>query len=110
MPLIQIQNDRKRFEKHSGLLSGLEPAAGIQAAALDGARTRFRAVMMTAISFIFGVMPLATATGAGAVSRQIIGTTVFSGMTVATLVGIVFIPALYKWLQTMSEWTGGKKT
>lgn len=80
-----------------------EAGASIEDAALDGARTRFRAVMMTAISFIFGVMPLATATGAGAVSRRIIGTTVFSGMTVATLVGIVFIPALYKWLQTMSE-------
>lgn len=81
-----------------------EQGASIETAALDGAKTRFRAVMMTAISFIFGVMPLMLASGAGAASRQIIGTTVFSGMVAATLIGIIFIPALYKWLQTMSEW------
>ena len=80
-----------------------EQGLGIQEAALDGAKARFRAVMMTALSFIFGVMPLALATGAGAASRQIIGVTVFSGMTAATLVGILFIPALYKWLQTATE-------
>ncbi len=85
-----------------------EAGASIEDAAFEGAKTRFRAVMMTAISFIFGVMPLATATGAGAVSRRVIGTTVFSGMAIATLVGIVFIPALYKWLQTMAEKASGK--
>lgn len=84
-----------------------EQGASIQAAAIEGAKMRFRAVMMTAISFIFGVLPLVAASGAGAVSRQIIGTTVFSGMTAATLIGIIFIPALYKWLQTASEWTSG---
>lgn len=84
-----------------------EEGASIEEAALQGAKTRFRAVMMTAISFIFGVMPLATATGAGAVSRQVIGTTVFAGMSVATVVGIVFIPALYKWLQTAAEKVSG---
>ena len=86
-----------------------EEGASIETAALDGARTRFRAVMMTAISFIFGVMPLMLATGAGAASRQIIGTSVFSGMAAATLIGIIFIPSLYKWLQTMGEWSAGKK-
>ncbi|SHN55230.1 efflux RND transporter permease subunit [Desulfovibrio litoralis] len=86
-----------------------EEGASIHDAAIEGAKTRFRAVMMTAISFIFGVMPLMFASGAGAASRQIIGTTVFSGMLAATVVGIIFIPALYKWLQTMSEWKLTKK-
>ncbi len=85
-----------------------EEGASIEQAALDGAKTRFRAVMMTAISFIFGVMPLMLASGAGAASRQIIGTLVFSGMAVATVVGIVFIPGLYRWLQTMAERASGK--
>ena len=48
--------------------------------------------MMTAVSFIIGVLPMMLATGAGAQSRRIIGTTVFSGMLVATVVGILFIP------------------
>jgi multidrug efflux pump subunit AcrB len=61
-------------------------------AAREGASRRFRAVMMTAVSFIIGVLPMMLATGAGAQSRRIIGTTVFSGMLVATVVGIVFIP------------------
>ncbi len=47
--------------------------------------------MMTAVSFIIGIMPMMLATGAGAQSRRIIGTTVFSGMLVATMVGILFI-------------------
>jgi hypothetical protein len=57
-----------------------------------GATRRFRAVMMTAVSFIIGIMPMMLATGAGAQSRRIIGTTVFSGMLVATVIGILFIP------------------
>lgn len=80
-----------------------EEGASIMEAALAGAKTRFRAVMMTAISFIFGVMPLMLASGAGAVSRRIIGTTVFSGMFAATVVGIIFIPAMYRWIQAASE-------
>lgn len=81
-----------------------EEGASIREAAQDGARQRFRAVMMTAISFILGVMPLVFATGAGAMSRQIIGITVFGGMLLATLVGIFFIPALYLHIQRLREW------
>ena len=69
-----------------------------------GATRRFRAVMMTAVSFIIGIMPMMLATGAGAQSRRIIGTTVFSGMLVATMVGILFIPSLYVLFQRMREW------
>ncbi|WP_413722277.1 efflux RND transporter permease subunit [Sodalis sp. RH23] len=81
-----------------------EEGASISDAALDGARQRFRAVMMTAISFIFGVMPLVLATGAGAMSRRIIGVTVFSGMLLATALGIIIIPALYWHIQRLREW------
>lgn len=73
-------------------------------AAVTGARQRFRAVLMTAFAFILGVVPLVIATGAGAASRRSIGTTVFSGMMAATLVGIIFVPVLYVFFQRISEW------
>ncbi len=80
-------------------------AAGtpIMDAALMGASLRFRAVLMTAWSFLFGVFPLVVASGAGAGSRKAIGVTTFSGMLVATLVGIMFAPALYSLFQRMRE-------
>ena len=77
--------------------------AGIVEAAVAGARLRFRAVLMTAFAFILGVVPLVIATGAGAASRRDIGTTVFSGMLAATLIGILFIPGLYVLFQTLRE-------
>lgn len=86
-----------------------EEGATIAQAAQDGAKQRFRAVMMTAISFILGVMPLVFASGAGAMSRQIIGITVFGGMLMATAVGIFFIPALYLHIQRLREWTKTRK-
>ncbi|MBN2163968.1 MAG: efflux RND transporter permease subunit [Pontiellaceae bacterium] len=64
-------------------------------AAADGALQRFRAVLMTAFTFILGVLPMVLATGAGAASRRAIGTTVFGGMLAATVLGIVLVPALY---------------
>ena len=73
-------------------------------AALEGARQRFRAVMMTAISFIIGVFPMVIASGAGAESRKAIGITTFYGMILATIVGILFIPALYSMFQRYREW------
>ena len=81
-----------------------EEGLSIVEAAREGATRRFRAVMMTAVSFIIGIMPMMLATGAGAQSRRIIGTTVFSGMLVATMVGILFIPSLYVLFQRMREW------
>ena len=72
--------------------------AGVPAAeaAVAAARLRFRAVMMTALSFILGVLPLVFASGAGAASRTSIGYVVLSGMVAATVVGVVFVPVLYR--------------
>ena len=64
-------------------------------AAVAGARERFRAVLMTAVAFIIGVVPLVVASGAGAGARHSIGVTVFGGMLAATLIGIIFIPTLF---------------
>jgi len=70
---------------------------------MQGAELRFRAVIMTAISFVLGVMPLVLASGAGAASRISIGLAVFGGMLAATLFGILMIPALYSIVQTARE-------
>lgn len=80
-----------------------EAGYSIKEAAMLGASLRFRAVLMTAWSFLFGVFPLVIATGAGAGSRRAIGVTTFSGMLVATLIGIAFAPALYSLFQRMRE-------
>ncbi|MEO0796448.1 MAG: multidrug efflux RND transporter permease subunit [Verrucomicrobiota bacterium] len=72
-------------------------------AAVSAARLRFRAVLMTAFSFILGVIPLLVASGAGAESRKAIGTSVFGGMIVATVVSVVVVPMLYFVVQTLSE-------
>jgi multidrug efflux pump subunit AcrB len=72
-------------------------------AAIDGAAIRFRPVLMTALTFIFGVAPLVVATGAGAASRRHIGTVVFSGMIAATTLGILIIPTLYYLFQRLGE-------
>jgi len=80
-----------------------EGGLSILDAALDAARLRFRAVMMTALSFILGVLPLVFATGAGAASRVSIGFVVLGGMLLATFVGIFFIPALFVAMQRLRE-------
>jgi HAE1 family hydrophobic/amphiphilic exporter-1 len=64
-------------------------------AALSAAKLRFRPILMTAFAFILGVVPLLTATGAGAEARKVMGMAVFSGMLVATLLGVLLIPMLY---------------
>ncbi len=87
-----------------------ESGRSVFEAALNGANLRYRAVLMTAWSFLFGVFPLVIATGAGSGSRRAIGITTFSGMVLATLVGIVFTPALYAAFQRIREWpASGRK-
>ncbi|MGE3739269.1 MAG: efflux RND transporter permease subunit [Geminicoccaceae bacterium] len=79
-------------------------------AALNGARERFRPIMMTSLAFIFGMIPLATAQGAGAAGQQVLGTAVLGGMITATLFNNLFVPPFYVILQGFSDWLGGKKT
>ncbi|MGB4228930.1 MAG: multidrug efflux RND transporter permease subunit [Candidatus Dechloromonas phosphoritropha] len=68
-------------------------------AALEGARLRFRPIIMTSLAFVLGVVPLVTATGAGAGARQSMGTGVFGGMIAATFIATLFIPLFFKWLE-----------
>ena len=70
---------------------GMDP----EEAAIQAAHLRFRAVMMTAVSFILGLLPLVIASGAGAMARRSVGTTVFGGMIAATAFGIFVIPMLF---------------
>jgi HAE1 family hydrophobic/amphiphilic exporter-1 len=74
-------------------------------AAILAAKLRFRPILMTAFAFILGVIPLVRASGAGAEGRKVMGMAVFSGMLVATIVGVILIPALF----VMIEKLGGKK-
>ena len=74
----------------------------LEAAAL-GARIRFRAVMMTSIAFIFGLIPLVWAHGAAMLSRRAVGTAVFAGMIAASSIGVFLIPMLYATFQGMRE-------
>jgi HAE1 family hydrophobic/amphiphilic exporter-1 len=67
----------------------------IRAAAIEAAGLRFRPVMMTSFAFILGLFPLVIAKGAGAITRQAVGTPVFGGMLAASLFGIFIIPLLY---------------
>ncbi len=75
----------------------------IVAAAEEAARLRFRAVCMTAVSFILGILPLVIATGAGAFGQRSLGITVFGGMLAALLVGTFFIPGFYVVVQSLRE-------
>lgn len=86
-----------------------EEGKSIVEAAEKGASERFRAVLMTALTFILGVFPMVIATGAGASSQIAIGTSVFFGMIAATFVGIIFIPALFALFESLKEWSGEKE-
>jgi hydrophobe/amphiphile efflux-1 (HAE1) family protein len=72
-------------------------------AARKGAEERYRAVLMTAFTFILGVFPMIIADGAGAGSQRAIGSSVFYGMIFATLIGIVFVPPLFAFFETVKE-------
>ena len=81
-----------------------QEGVGLIKAAIEGAHMRFRAVLMTALAFILGILPLVNASGAGAASRVHLGVTVLGGMTAATIFGIMVIPGLY----VMFQWIGYK--
>jgi len=75
-------------------------------AALEGARLRLRPILMTSFAFILGCVPLWSATGAGAVARQIMGTTVVGGMAAASAIGIFFVPGIFYMVE---KWSGAGK-
>jgi hydrophobe/amphiphile efflux-1 (HAE1) family protein len=82
-----------------------EEGVAIVQAAEQGARMRFRSVMMTSFAFILGLVPLVFAHGAAQISRRDIGTSVFAGMLVASTIGIFLIPMLYVVFQRAREWS-----
>jgi hydrophobe/amphiphile efflux-1 (HAE1) family protein len=84
-----------------------EAGAEIEEAAILGAQMRFRAVMMTSIAFILGLLPLVVAAGAAQISRRGVGTAVFGGMLAASSIGIFMVPMLYVTFQRLRE--GAKK-
>jgi len=75
--------------------AGVEQGMGLIEATLEGARLRFRPIIMTSLAFGFGVLPLAVATGAGAGAQNAIGTSVLGGMVTATVLVIIFAPLFY---------------
>lgn len=90
-----------------------EEGMSISAAAVEGAKERFRAVMMTSFAFIAGLIPLVIAEGAGMLSRRGVGTAVFAGMIAASAIGIFFIPTLYvvfQWARERIKGLGRKPT
>jgi HAE1 family hydrophobic/amphiphilic exporter-1 len=80
-----------------------EQGISIQDAALESARVRLRPILMTSFAFILGVSPLVVATGSGAESRHSLGTTVFGGMLVSTVMNLFFVPALYVLVEALRE-------
>ena len=74
----------------------------LEEAAFTGAQLRFRPIIMTSLAFIFGTIPLALSTGAGAASRNVLGWAVVGGMTFATILLPLFVPFFFKWIMWIS--------
>ena len=90
--ILIVEFAKDEFEKGKDLVD----------AALEGAKLRLRPILMTSFAFILGCVPLWTASGAGSVARQIMGTTVIGGMLAASLIGIFFVPAIFYVVEKIS--------
>jgi HAE1 family hydrophobic/amphiphilic exporter-1 len=90
--ILIVEFAKDEFEKGKNLID----------AALEGARLRLRPILMTSFAFILGCVPLWTASGAGSVARQIMGTTVIGGMLAASVIGIFFIPVIFYVVEKVS--------
>jgi HAE1 family hydrophobic/amphiphilic exporter-1 len=75
----------------------------IREAAVESARLRFRPILMTSFAFILGVVPLVVANGAGSSGQRALGTAVFGGMIVSTILAVFFVPVFYVLFQSISE-------
>jgi HAE1 family hydrophobic/amphiphilic exporter-1/multidrug efflux pump len=93
------------FAKQKHELEGMP----VREAAVEGARLRFRPILMTSFAFILGVVPLVIASGAGAASRRTMGTAVFGGMAAATALGVFIIPVLYAAIELAMGWFRRRK-
>jgi HAE1 family hydrophobic/amphiphilic exporter-1 len=82
---------------------GVESGKSAIDAAMEAARLRLRPILMTAFAFILGVIPLVRASGAGAEGRKVMGMTVFSGMLIATILGVILIPSLYVLIEKFAK-------
>jgi len=80
-----------------------EKGQPLEEAAIAAARLRLRPILMTSFAFVLGCVPLWTASGAGSVSRQIMGTTVIGGMLAATLIAVFIIPVLFVSVEKLSQ-------
>jgi len=78
-------------------------------AAINGAKLRFRPILMTSFAFILGVVPLLTASGAGAEGRKVMGMAVFAGMLAATIIGVLLIPAFFVMIEGKKKKAREKK-
>src|SRR5881398_44420 len=91
--ILIVEFAKDEYEKGKNLID----------AAFEGARLRLRPILMTSFAFILGCLPLWTATGAGSVARQIMGTTVIGGMLAASALGIFFVPAVFCVVEKFSK-------
>jgi HAE1 family hydrophobic/amphiphilic exporter-1 len=91
--ILIVEFAKEEYEKGKPLIE----------AALEGARLRLRPILMTSFAFILGCVPLWTASGAGSVARQIMGTTVIGGMVAATGIAIFIIPSLFVLVERLAK-------
>jgi HAE1 family hydrophobic/amphiphilic exporter-1 len=96
--IVEVARERRMLQNVS-----------IVQAAVDAARTRFRPILMTSFAFILGVVPLVTATGAGASARISLGLAVLSGMIASTCLAVLFVPSFFVVVQRFEEWRKTRK-